>query len=161
MGVLTKVDERRAQIVGAPLAAQGEVHAQQKLAQRCAELVAGVGDQPALALDAGLHTREQVVEGLREACKLVAGLGHRQAKRGVGRLRARAAAHALDRIQRHAGDAVADDPRDQQGAGEGDRELDQQLAQRFVAVAFARPDLALVRARHISMLRLSANCIRS
>ncbi len=106
--------------------------------ERGAQLVGGVGEELALALGTGLDPCEQVVEGVPEPRELVvAVLGDGQAADLLGAGARGRPAVALDRVQRGARGAVAD----QAGADEGgevrDEELEQELAQGLVVLAAA------------------------
>ena len=105
--------------------------------QRRAQLVGGVGQELPLPRGARLDPGQQVVEGVPEPGQLVvAALRDRQPPPGVvGPTSCGRAAVALHRVEGRAGRPVADERRGHQRHQVGDRELEQQLAQRLVVLA--------------------------
>ena len=116
-----------AQILGRALGAVGQLELGSEDRERCAQLVAGVGDEYAFALQAGLEPIQHQVEGLAQIVDLV--LGTRQGEPLAASLHGdllRPAPHRLDRRQGPPREEVAEpgshDDRqrrsDQEGAGE-------------------------------------------
>ena len=103
--------------------AQGTVELGLDDRDRRAELMAGVGNEPGLALVGGLHPGEHLVQGDAEAVDLV--LGGRQRQPLVGLVQGdgrRAAAHGLDRPQPGPGEQRPDQRRQHQGRRPADGE---------------------------------------
>ena len=97
----------------APAQRQLELSAQDR--QRRAQLVAGVGDERALAQQRGLQAAEHLVERVAEARDLVVRGRHGEPAAGLaGGQRRGPAAHPLDRPQRGGGHGVAGERGDQQ-----------------------------------------------
>ena len=112
----------RPELLAAAALAQRELELGLQDRQRRAQLVAGVGDERALALERLLEPREHLVERRPEAADLVVGRADRQARaRLVGPDRGGAAAHPLDRAQRGGGRPVAGQRREQQRDRPADR----------------------------------------
>jgi hypothetical protein len=104
--------------------AEGELQLGAQQREWAAQLVAGVGDEAALAIERLLEPVEHLVERDREVLQLVAGARDRKPlPGGVAGDRLRAAAHRFDRAQRHAGEGVACE----RGEGERQRAADDQL----------------------------------
>ena len=106
------------QLVRLPRPRQGEVQLRLQDAERGAQLVAGVIQQPLLPLDRVLQPVQQRVQGPAEPGHLVVGARHRQPAAQLGdRDRGCLAAHALHGPQRGPGEQ----PRHQAGQGERGR----------------------------------------
>ncbi len=138
-----RVLERRLRTGAQALAVAAQRHLELRLqhGQRRAQLVAGVRDEPALALDRRLEPVEQLVERLAEPVELVAGVRQRQplGQVAVGDAGG-AGAHALDRPQRRARDLIAGVAREQQRAGERDRQQQREPPQLRRAAVERLPD---------------------
>ena len=100
LGLLAGAGHRAPQLGHGPGAAVGQLQLGPEDGQRRAELVAGVGDEVALALQRPVDALEHLVERLAQPAHLVPGLGHGQPGPGLraGDLGG-PAAHRLDRLQ--------------------------------------------------------------
>ena len=125
---------RRLRVAAGPVPVPLELGPHQR--QRRAQLVRGVREELPLPLGAGLEPVQQVVEGVAEPGQLVvASGGHRQPALAPLLDPLDGAPVALDRVQRRAGGAVADEGGGDQRDQVRDGELEQQLAQRLVVLA--------------------------
>src|SRR5581483_3960179 len=114
-----------AELVGRSALAKRELELRPQSCERCPQLVAGVRDEAALALETRLEPAEHLVQRLAQALELVAGRRHGQPLAWcLGGDRRRTSAHRLDRAEREAGEQVAGPGREE----ERDRPCDQQLA---------------------------------
>ena len=104
--------------------------------QRRAQLVAGVRDEAALAVERGLQPVEHPVERVGELAQLVARAGHRDPlPQPLLSDAAREAGHTAERRERLAGHQVAERRRDQQHAAEREQVLRVELRERAVREA--------------------------
>ena len=127
---------------GAARAAAGELDPALEERHRRAELVAGVVDEPAFALEGVLERREHVVERVPEPGDLVVAVGRHveaQAVRAAGDLLG-APAVPLDRAQRRPGEEVPHHRGHDERGDPGQHQLQEQLAQRLVPVVAAHAD---------------------
>ena len=117
--------------------------------QGCAELVAGFVDEPALALEGALEGGEHLVEGVSEPSDLVVTASwhvEAQSVRAAGDLGG-ASSIAFDGTQCGAGEEVAHHCRDRECPETGESQLEEELAQSFVAVVASNADDQVVVAR--------------
>ena len=109
--------------------------------ERRTELVARIGGETPLALEADVEALEHLVERLSKAKHLVVRSRQRESpRRGRGRDLARAASHRLHRPQRRSCDEVADAGRDEQRERKRDQELREQSVESVVAILERLPD---------------------
>ncbi len=128
--------EGRAQLLGGASAPQRQLQLGLENAERRAQLVARVRGEAPLAQGRRLEAVQQLVQGLAQACDLVARIRHGQALANLGRRdRRRPAAHRLHRPQGSRGHAVAGKRRQHQGHQPAGSEQHGERAQGVVALA--------------------------
>ncbi len=128
--------DRRPQLALVARVALGDLELGLVRGERGAQLVAGVVDEAALALERRLEPGERLVEGLAQPPELVGRRRDRQPLAGVGRGdRRRAPPHRLDGAQRGRGRAVAGERGQQQGDRAADQQQRGEPAEGLVAVA--------------------------
>ncbi len=116
--------ERLGQLLRLPRLRQRQLDLGEHQGQRRAQLVAGLGHEPALSLQAVVEPLEHGVEGERQPAQLVVRAGQRESlARAAGGDRGRPSPHPLDRAQSRARDDVAE----ASGDDERERSADEQL----------------------------------
>ncbi len=135
IGLLRGRAQRRLELLGRARLPERELELRLQDRERRPQLVARVGDELPLALEAGVEPHEHLVHGRAETTDLVVRLGERKAPtRARGRDLRRLATHRLHRSQRRACDEVPDDRRAEQREWQRDQKLREQRAERLVAI---------------------------